>query len=80
MKKQYARNVETVEKKRESYTLENKGLLSKPQKYKMKKDSNTIFVSIQVQDSIAIFCCIKKFLMFKNINKFKEENLNENKK
>ena len=46
MKKQYARNVETVEKERESYTLENKGLLSEPQKYKIKKDSNTISVSI----------------------------------
>ena len=44
MKKQYARNVETVEKKRESYTLENKGLLSEPQKYR-KKDSNAILVS-----------------------------------
>ena len=43
MKKKCARTIGTVERERESYTLENKGLLSEPQKYR-KKDSNAIFV------------------------------------
>ncbi len=33
------------ERERESYTLENKVLLSEPKKYRCKKDSSTIFVS-----------------------------------
>ena len=48
MKKQYARTAEAVERERErereSYTLENKGLLSEPQKYR-EKDSNAILAS-----------------------------------
>ena len=39
MKKQYVRNADTVEREREreSYTIENKVLLSEPKKYKIKK-------------------------------------------
>ena len=46
MKKQYARIVEAVERERERGTLVNKGLLSVPKKYRIKKDSDAIFVSI----------------------------------
>ena len=42
LKRQYVRVVETV--KRESYTLENKVLLSEFKKYKIEKDSDAIFV------------------------------------
>ena len=46
MKRQYARITETVERQRESYTLENKVLLSESKKYRCKKDSSTILVSV----------------------------------
>ena len=44
MKNRCARTVDTVEREREreSYTLENKGLLSEPKKYKINKDSDDI--------------------------------------
>ena len=45
LKRQYARVTETVERERESYTLENKVLLSESKKYIFKKDSSTILVS-----------------------------------
>ena len=47
LKRQYARVTETVEREREreSYTLENKVLLSESKKYRCKKDSSTILVS-----------------------------------
>ena len=48
MRRQYTRNVGTVEREREreSYTLENKVLLSESKKYRCKKDSSTILVSV----------------------------------
>ena len=45
MKKQNARMIGTVERERESYTLRNKAFLREPKKYRLKKDSSTIFVS-----------------------------------
>ena len=47
MRKQCAGTIEAVEREREreSYTLENKVLLSESEKYRIKKDSSTIFVS-----------------------------------
>ena len=42
LRRQYTRNVGTVE----SYTLENKVLLSESKKYRCKKDSSTILVSV----------------------------------
>ena len=46
MRRQYTRNVGAVERERESYTLENKVLLSESKKYRCKKDSSTILVSV----------------------------------
>lgn len=43
MKRQYTGTTVTVESAR--YTLENKVLLSEPEKYRCKKDSSTILVS-----------------------------------
>ena len=44
LRRQYTRNVGAV--KRESYALENKVLLSESKKYRCKKDSSTILVSV----------------------------------